>query len=650
MDPSDSDLRTNLDAAASAHQAPDPHTVLSGAQSRAKTLIRQRTAGRWAALAAAVAVIGGGSLLLGGTDDLATQVDPAVPHESYADGYGIVDGEIQPYMDGMKLVDVATIEAGQQRLVQVDSGDDDVQLYAVAWCSGLDADDYLVEETILASQGDDEVAMSCHDQSLDADTNSLATALPPLNNGYLVSNRSAGTTLVAIFRESPWTDYPFPPADPAPFPAPQAGTVVIDGNTPPSRADDIAPVSDGFRVFKARVPINEDTATLTVEINSPGQVLVAANGRVLTNDVENLPGQPDDESDGWTGSDPSAREGFVASFGPQTVRWYSVSKFLLERSGLDLSDGMLDITVYPQGFVDRSAWRVSYNAGGVEGTADRDQLSPDAETTLPEYAFGHRRVAAFEVPTDGAPRSIAMTSEEAATLTWVVECPELVPDDRGNFQPEIGTVAANTVVGPLQCFGLDQGWSTPLRPGDFTETSNRGELPTLTATAAEGTETQVITAYEPVAFEDFPFGETGDVPSYEAPTDGEPYGDEGFYREATLLTSGDLDSDGTVLIDVPKSMFTEFYVTTEGVGRFWLEPTEPDGDVLTPRGEANAPASNFGGEDFWTSWTDAKSTWAITAETDSGDTPEQVRLRVEGYEEGSFELQVVGLFGANEQP
>lgn len=116
------------------------------------------------------------------------------------------------------------------------------------------------------------------------------------------------------------------------------------------------------------------------------------------------------------------------------------------------------------------------------------------------------------------------------------------------------------------------------------------------------------------------------------------------------MTSSDLDSDGSVLLDVPASMFTELYVTTEGVGRFWVEPTQPSGDTLTPRGEANSPASVYGGDDFWTSRTDAKTTWAITAETDTGNAPEQVRLRVEGYEEGSFELQVFGLFASNDQP
>ncbi len=100
------------------------------------------------------------------------------------------------------------------------------------------------------------------------------------------------------------------------------------------------------------------------------------------------------------------------------------------------------------------------------------------------------------------------------------------------------------------------------------------------------------------------FDEAGDVPSYEPPADGE----DSVYRETTRVMSSDLGGDGTVLIDVPVSMYTEFYVTTQGVGRFWLEPTTPEGDTLNTRGEANAAASVYGLQDYWTLWTAAKTT------------------------------------------
>jgi len=175
----------------------------------------------------------------------------------------------------------------------------------------------------------------------------------------------------------------------------------------------------------------------------------------------------------------------------------------------------------------------------------------------------------------------------------------------------------------------------------------------LTARSTDVADTQVVSAYEPVDFEDFPFDEAGDVESFEPVTDGETFGsgdDERTYRRTMRVTASDLDAEGTVLLDVPASLFTEFYVTTQGVGRFWLEPTDAGGDAVTPRGEANAPGSTFGGDDFWTSWTDANTSWAIAAETDAGDALEQVQLRVKGYEEGSFEVQVVGLFASDEQP
>lgn len=166
-------------------------------------------------------------------------------------------------------------------------------------------------------------------------------------------------------------------------------------------------------------------------------------------------------------------------------------------------------------------------------------------------------------------------------------------------------------------------------------------------------DTQVVSAYEPVEFDDFPFNDAADVESFEPVTDGETFGsgdDEMTYRQTIQVTASDLDSDGTVILDVPASSFTEFSVTTEGIGRFWLEPSDGDGESVTPRGDANANVSAYGADDYWTSWADATTSWAIAAQGDSGASPQQVRLRVLGYDEGSFEVQVFGLYPSDDQP
>lgn len=80
----------------------------------------------------------------------------------------------------------------------------------------------------------------------------------------------------------------------------------------------------------------------------------------------------------------------------------------------------------------------------------------------------------------------------------------------------------------------------------------------------------------------------------------------------------------------------------------WIEPA--DGDPLTPRVLSNNEVSAYGSDEYWTSWTEVETTWPIVAQTDAGNTPEQVVLRVEGYEGGDFELRVFGQFSRDDQP
>lgn len=164
----------------------------------------------------------------------------------------------------------------------------------------------------------------------------------------------------------------------------------------------------------------------------------------------------------------------------------------------------------------------------------------------------------------------------------------------------------------------------------------------------------VIGSGEPLPFEDFPFEQGESLFDDAVPRDGGVFGGGLVFGVTDTVTSADLDTDGSATIELPESRYTQLYVTTEGRGRFWLESTDPTEGAITGTGSPSSPENNFSGtlgrDDWWTSWTDQRATWPITARTDSGGDPERVVLRVEGYEEGSFELRVIGQFPEDEQP
>lgn len=302
------DLRAALDDMAQQHTMPDPHTVLAGAEASAMSISRRRTMSGVAAVAATLVIIGGASLLFNGGEEPLGQIDPAVPDTSYADGYGIIGGEPQPFMDGLRLLDVETIEPGPGRVIERGNVASDEPLYAVAWCTPASPGDFGQPGNITIDVDDDEGQIPCFDRAINANDALMASPIPT-EGPYVVTNRSEGKALVAFYGEPERGDYPFPSADPAPFPAPNPGVVVINAATPPSRAQDIEAIPDGSRVFRASVPITKEIAELSVEISEPGQVLVAVDGVVLTNDGEALPGQREAESNVWDGADPTLRGG-----------------------------------------------------------------------------------------------------------------------------------------------------------------------------------------------------------------------------------------------------------------------------------------------------------------------------------------------------
>ncbi len=344
--------------------------------------------------------------------------------------------------------------------------------------------------------------------------------------------------------------------------------MVIDSSTPESVDPTLDALPSTTQVHSVTVPTSEAMTTMTTELDQPGQLMVAIDGVVLTNDGERVGGTQQPAAEPWRVANPALREGFHHSYGFPLQRSMELNAEILAEEGIDVSDGEVTVSAYARGFVDDASWRVVIGAdpGAVGGGAGPEPLTPTDSSDFAEYAFGQRLVAAFDVPTDGVAHPISVDAASATELTWVPQCPEEVLTGAGEFGPDIGTVTVAGSSGSLRCL-VGDGGLTALPPSDFQSGGPGDERSTVALRPVEGLDHQVVAVYAPVPFEDFPFGA------------GEPLVDD----------------------SVP--------------------------------------------QDWWTSWTDQRTTWAITARTDSGSEPEGVALRVEGYDDGSFKLQVVAARG-----
>lgn len=651
MSPTIEDLRTTLDGVAHEYAAPDPQTVLAGAYARSGELGRRRTTQRWAAAAAAVVAIGGASLLL--TDpgaDTQGEVAPAEPDESYTEGYGFVGGVPQPYADGLTLVETFDDLGpdGGSTYAEPWKTDADTQMYVQAWCaSGTARVEIKVGEARLTAPCADPTADTAHLES--------PVPLPRGAEGFSVDHRdpAGGTGVVAMYEETPWRDYPFPTTETTPFPP--AEGVLIDNSTPESVDPTLDALPSTTQVHSATVPISEAMTTFIMELDQPGQLLVAIDGVVLTNDGETVGGTQQPAADPWRVASPALREGYLNSYGSPVSRSVDLNAQILAEEGIDVSDGEVTVSAYARGFVDDASWRVVIGAypGAVGGGAGPEPLTLTDTSDFAEYAFGQRLVAAYEVPTDGVAHPVDLDPRNGVEITWVPQCPEEVLSGEGDFQPDIGTVTVADTQESLRCLVSD-GWQTALPPSGLRAGGSDASGATIAVRRIEGLDGLAVAAYTPVPFEDFPFADREPLFDDAAPQDGEVFGGGLVFGVTDLVTSADLDAEGSATIEIPESRLTQLYVTTEGKGRFWLDSADPAEGAITGAGSPSSPENNYSGtlgrDDWWTSWTDQRATWPITARTDSGQDPERVVLRVEGYEEGSFELRVIGQFPEGEQP
>ncbi len=265
-------------------------------------------------------------------------------------------------------------------------------------------------------------------------------------------------------------------------------------------------------------------------------------------------------------------------------------------------------------------------------------------------------MAAYDVPIDAVAHPVDIDPRRAADLTWVAQCPETTGSDAPATGPDIGTATVTGATGPLRCLG-DNGWLWALTPPDRVPTGGGVEVTTLALSPLQGIESRIVAAYEPMPFEDFPFAESETLFAAEPSADegsgsapgGAPRGSEN--REAARVTLADLDADGKAMIEVADSELSQLSVRTEGVGRFWLEPVDPADGAITSQGPAGDTFGTILGRDgYWISWTDQPASWPIFPITDAGAPAGRLTVRVEGYEQGSFELRVFGQFPEGEQP
>lgn len=388
-------VRSALEEMAEAGATPDPRTLLTGASREVGRLRRRRQAGWLGAAAAAVVAIGGGSLLLTElAGDTQGEVAPAEPDQSYTEGYGIVDGQVQPYLEGLRLIGTQKVTPTDERLVSVPDAAADTQLYAVAWCDP--AESGLQEPPPVQLAADRFTAeMPCLDRSTDLNSAVLLQPLPPYGMDYTLEVPERLDAVLGFYVEETWQDYPFPVTEPTPFSATEG--IVIDSFTPESADPTLDAVPPETPVHSVTVPITDDLMALTMQIDQPGQLLVALDGVVLTNDAEDLEELETSRSEPWHVADPSVREGYLLSFGPPVQRSLSLNAQILAEEGVDVSDGEVTVSVHARGFVDDSVWRVAIGGtiGGQAGPLA--PLEPATDTDVAQYAYGHRLVAAYDV-------------------------------------------------------------------------------------------------------------------------------------------------------------------------------------------------------------------------------------------------------------
>jgi len=640
---------------------PDPESLLTDCAAL-RPRVQRRRAARWALPAGVVLAAGLAAVLLQDPDDpVSEHVDAAVIDAAYTDGFGLVDGTPAPFVDGLTLAKTEVIDyALRRRIVAAPKVDDATQVYAVAYCDlpGNSLDAFAILDAVSIKAGDDVVDLSCMDRSADTATAPFLAALPRGTDDYLVTVPSvwagAGSVSLAFYTETPWADYPFQPSlAGAALPSVAARSSVDDST--PLTTDSTLEWLLGPDTQVRSIDVDIDTTLeLTLLTDEPGQLLVALDGVVITNDGEALGALGQSRPGPWATADPAMRQGFWRGYSASGY-YQRLDSATLAQLGVDITDDTVRLSVIPRGF-GGTGWQVIATTDGGEGPM---AVAPGYSSSLPAYAHGMRRVAAYQVPTDGIEHEVTLPTDRVDQITWVGACGVQTPY-------EIRTVALKTPYGNgfIPCASYRSEWSSPLTrivgsdsPSTGSSSSANPAAISLTGPKNGDVTSVTIGAYEDVPYADFPF-EVTDQPSTVS-LDLRPDPDEGYvlgmgrlgddslaWTTTATVTDRYLDADGRVSLPAPASATSVVHVSGTGKGRFRVTS---GGTRPVPLDEVFADPVVFGRvasplnyrDGWWTSWTAASTDLAIPVPSAVIGSDSPLEVTVEGYGPGSLRIDVV---------
>ncbi len=660
-----SNLSSTMDAIADTAAPPDATALLAGSQRRAQQMGRRRRM-VWAAAAVAVFTVAGAGALLDDSDETqdVNGIDLAVPDVSYTEGYGLADGVARPYTsDGLRLLVSREIAPGSQWSTGFSPAQADSQLYAVAWCTGEAATPQDPAPVTLSTRDQVMLSLPCTPrtdrQSVAAEPLPVTSALWRVDN--LMQTESA---VVAVYEEAAWEDFPFvPPGHQMAWNPPLTGdgSIVIDSTSTVLPRPDLEVVAGTPSTYSVTVPMTATTqADLDVILDGPGQLLVALDGVVVTDDGDRPFAAFGLRGGSGDGAEPDLREGFVHNFEPGVRRrTFSVDSDSLADLGVDLSDGEVVVSVVPRA-VRSQDWAVQITTRDFTPAA-HTVLEPVLDDTLPLHAFGLRQVGVVDVPADGRERRVGIDPTASSELVWVTDCRPLSENQLA--QISVNRITANAVGSCLTSDPWRDVIRSPTPEGDAPSAEPQPPAhPRITA-SVEGRDSVRVSAYEPVSWQDYPFASSTTAPDDLAvpmPGQSTSSGNDGLlnvYVESDVVTLDDLDLDGRAVLRLEPAQYTDLVIRTTGVGRFRLEVTAAGAtsvEVGLPADLGQTPYSEVLERDgWWSSWTATPSSWLVPAlSREDGRTVQElggeVTVTVEGYEDGMLQIAAISLLPATD--
>lgn len=654
-------LDRTLDELADAVLCPDSQELLAGAQARAQQAdARRRRA--WLGAVAAVMALGTAAVVLGsppaGTE---TSADLAVPDPTYTDGYGLVDGEPAPFtVEGLRLVAVQDVAPVSQWTTRLPLKSADSPLYAVAWCPAGDGKERPGEDRpdrdpvqLLSTDDAEQASLPC--TAPEDDVSVPVRSLPVNGAVWHVDNVLASETVtVAFYEEVAWADFPFAATGSSPSwspPTASAEVTMIDADTPTVERGDLEGLAGTTSVHAETVPMTTGSQIeIRVSLDGPGQLLVLVDGVVVTDDGELVGPTAARTLPTWSDAEPGLRDGFLHHFGPGLLdRTFVLDSDVLTDLGVDLSDGEVVVGAVPRAVAEQD-WAVAVATEDFTPAADT-VLATAPAGSLPDYAYGLRKMAEFDVPTDGRDRRVDLLPAPEAETTWVMECP-----GDGSAWEDPPVLSVGGLNAPAACSPYDPWLSALVVDPDRDAAEAR---PSVSVSRFVPTGAVRVAAYAPVDWADYPFEDSTATP-FDAflPQEGQvavssTTSFDGVYVETGVVTLADLDDRGQAVLAVEPARYFDLVVRTRGVGRFRLEVADSD---RAPVGLTDLGSLAYGRlterDGWWSSWTARSSRWLIPGVTREEQVPvadvaEGIVVTVEGYEGGSLEIQALSVLPAD---